>query len=490
MTSWKSIRRQFEQTLRGLLPTRHIGWTGWADGTIVDSTRPNFIRITMQDGSETEAWNDGVPANANMQVDLYTDPDYPGLLRARQPRLSFTQDFPYICIQFHRDNHTWPGPDTVPVELRQFMPLHPSVSGFTLTVRAGWFETSAGLVYFDPDTVDLTSNKPASGARYVLVSISADGTLTVTDGTVKTLFTLTTSDIPARPDGHTRVCAVRLYAGQLEIKDQATNTDLLDLRFTGFGLDGQTADWDSITNIPTPITEIAALSPSNDDIIQRKAGAWTNRTMVQLADDVSPHIAYLRPQSSANILYRCDAPGGTSSWSGTISSKSGTDVVYSTTSGTPGALVPQSTSNIAKIILHNTTRGTSALISNCNTGTNTITLTATVPTGWLATDVITINSQTVTGAPIQYVDMQITSEFTEAVGLLLAMNIISGTPGHNMRVHPLNTYGAGKQQTAQAAVAGMNGTFTAFLAITSDRFCLGWNGTPSNVILTVIGESK
>jgi hypothetical protein len=35
------------------------------------------------------------------------------------------------------------------------------------------------------------------------------------------------------------------------------------------------------------ITAIAAISPSNDDIIQRKSGAWTNRTMAQLATDIS-----------------------------------------------------------------------------------------------------------------------------------------------------------------------------------------------------------
>lgn len=37
---------------------------------------------------------------------------------------------------------------------------------------------------------------------------------------------------------------------------------------------------------------IAALSASNDDIIQRKAGAWTNRTMAQLATDLSLAATY------------------------------------------------------------------------------------------------------------------------------------------------------------------------------------------------------
>lgn len=39
--------------------------------------------------------------------------------------------------------------------------------------------------------------------------------------------------------------------------------------------------------LDSDLTAIAAISPSNDDIIQRKAGAWTNRTMAQLGTDLS-----------------------------------------------------------------------------------------------------------------------------------------------------------------------------------------------------------
>jgi hypothetical protein len=35
------------------------------------------------------------------------------------------------------------------------------------------------------------------------------------------------------------------------------------------------------------LTTIGGLSPSNDDIIQRKSGAWTNRTMAQLKTDLA-----------------------------------------------------------------------------------------------------------------------------------------------------------------------------------------------------------
>lgn len=46
----------------------------------------------------------------------------------------------------------------------------------------------------------------------------------------------------------------------------------------------------SISNcqpVDTDLTTIAGLTPSNDDVVQRKAGAWTNRTIAQLATDLS-----------------------------------------------------------------------------------------------------------------------------------------------------------------------------------------------------------
>jgi hypothetical protein len=49
---------------------------------------------------------------------------------------------------------------------------------------------------------------------------------------------------------------------------------------SGYGItDAQALDSD--------LTAIAALTPTNDDIIQRKAGAWTNRTIAQLKADLS-----------------------------------------------------------------------------------------------------------------------------------------------------------------------------------------------------------
>lgn len=193
-------------------------------------------------------------------------------------------------------------------------------------------------------------------------------------------------------------------------------------------------------------------------------------------------------ETNTNAIFRCDSPGGTSAFVGTIATlPGGATLTYNVTSGTEGAMVPQSTSQLAKMRLYNTTRGTNALISDCVTGTNTITLTATVPAGWVVGDTITIASQTVTGAPISYVDLEITSGITNRSYVFATLNIISTTVGDNARIHPLETFGGNKQQTAVALVASQNGMMFMLIKITSNVFSLGWTGTPTNVILTEFG---
>ena len=49
----------------------------------------------------------------------------------------------------------------------------------------------------------------------------------------------------------------------------------------------QQAALDLKQDLDSDLTSISALTPSNDDIIQRKAGAWTNRTMAQLKTDLA-----------------------------------------------------------------------------------------------------------------------------------------------------------------------------------------------------------
>lgn len=52
-------------------------------------------------------------------------------------------------------------------------------------------------------------------------------------------------------------------------------------------LDTMESDIANKQPLDSDLTAIAGLAPTNDDIIQRKAGAWTNRTMAQLKTDLS-----------------------------------------------------------------------------------------------------------------------------------------------------------------------------------------------------------
>ena len=46
--------------------------------------------------------------------------------------------------------------------------------------------------------------------------------------------------------------------------------------------------WAGLENALDPdLKTIAQLAPANDDVVQRKSGAWTNRTMAQLAADLA-----------------------------------------------------------------------------------------------------------------------------------------------------------------------------------------------------------
>jgi hypothetical protein len=75
-------------------------------------------------------------------------------------------------------------------------------------------------------------------------------------------------------------------------------TKLLTVDGSGSGLDADTLDGHDSAYFATAgslsgyqplngnLTTISGLSPSNDDILQRKAGAWTNRTMAQVKTDL------------------------------------------------------------------------------------------------------------------------------------------------------------------------------------------------------------
>jgi hypothetical protein len=65
--------------------------------------------------------------------------------------------------------------------------------------------------------------------------------------------------------------------------------DVAEANFTGIpqsAVTNLTTDLGNKQALDSDLTAIAGLTPSNDDVIQRKAGAWTNRTMAQVKADL------------------------------------------------------------------------------------------------------------------------------------------------------------------------------------------------------------
>jgi hypothetical protein len=95
--------------------------------------------------------------------------------------------------------------------------------------------------------------------------------------------------------------------GSATVYTQGAIDTLLSSLVTGAHVDGSshlilelkgggTIDVGAITSLGGDLTDIAALSPLNDDVIQRKSGHWTNRTLAQYASDLSSSL--LQPKDS------------------------------------------------------------------------------------------------------------------------------------------------------------------------------------------------
>ena len=187
-------------------------------------------------------------------------------------------------------------------------------------------------------------------------------------------------------------------------------------------------------------------------------------------------------------------PGPSSGWTGTIATLPGgapTTLTYNLGSGADGSMVVSNTSQLGKQVLFNTTRGTYALIVQNVTGTKTITLTANVPAGWVVGDAITTLSPTIASAG--FVEIAIISG--ELVGktkaYLIGKITDTTTPGQELRLHPVEAFGASKRISIWCQVVNI---YTADnnmpIKLVSNRFGLKWTSSGAatgSVYLSEVG---
>lgn len=129
------------------------------------------------------------------------------------------------------------------------------VNGSGVTLTGGpTLAAAAGTDYPTAFVVYLTNTTP----RVVVGGSGGGGAVDSVNGQTGVVV-LDAGDIANTPSGGISATTVQAAIDELDTEKQASDADL---------------------------TAIAGLSPSNDDIIQRKSGAWTNRTMAQLASDL------------------------------------------------------------------------------------------------------------------------------------------------------------------------------------------------------------
>lgn len=203
----------------------------------------------------------------------------------------------------------------------------------------------------------------------------------------------------------------------------------------------------------------------------------------------------IKPNYPTEDIWRTDA-GSKSDFVATINgTPSGTSVVYNTpSSGDENNLVPASTSQIGKMVLHNTTRGDEALISNCNAGTNTITLTATVPGTWANGDTITIRSQTNTSNPgtnVYFVDFEIVSGIDALAASLIFFSVCRDSSSATQQIvvfHPYEASAISKRRTTRTPpVVGQYQDWTSPpIPLISNRFCLSWDASGTGTMTLIV----
>lgn len=148
-----------------------------------------------------------------------------------------------------------------------------STSSYALQLGAFQFETSTGLAYTIGMRVriaiDLTRYAEGVVTNYVGTTLSVLIDRVVGSGTFNHWNIGIAGDVG--PKGDPGEGGASTWGGI-----SGTLSDQTDLQSALNSKQASDAD----------LTSIASLSPANDDIIQRKAGSWINRTLAQLATDL------------------------------------------------------------------------------------------------------------------------------------------------------------------------------------------------------------
>jgi hypothetical protein len=197
---------------------------------------------------------------------------------------------------------------------------------------------------------------------------------------------------------------------------------------------------------------------------------------------------------STNEIIRI-ATASDTGFSSTINGTPGATLVYNAPTGNEDSIVPAATTELAKLMLWNTTKSPDeyALIQAVNTGTNTITPTATI-TGWSDSESIQVSSTTATGTinGVNLYDIQILDTSTiPALAVAIVFEIAavdSGTIAAATQafVHPYEATSGSKLQTVTLQVSAQTNRKYAKISLIQRRFCIGFNASGAGTMTFVL----
>ena len=364
-----TTRRQF----RKRVPTKpeiYPGKLGDGYGNVEVSGMTNYVYCRIGDRVE-RVYNDTVPAIDDLAVDVGRDINDPLKFqvlgtRSYQPGGGGgTIQVGYAPAKRYQIFAPGGGQDPLWVEGRQIMPLRLGpYSGMSIQVHDGFIYPTAGVKYIPWQSSDMTAHIPAGAgnAALVLITFNTSGTLVATKGTEFTLADKTTAAlmlamVPAIPASTAYVCgAVRVYNTQTAVAEGPSNTDIIDLRFTGVNVAASTVSNHASTHISTGSDPVAAavaggasglLTGADKTKLDGITALATPLTVEEVdgAPSVTPVTKIKFPNGSVT-----DDTGGTVTIA-TLSNPMTTagDVIYGGASGTPTRLAIGTAAQVFKV---------------------------------------------------------------------------------------------------------------------------------------------
>lgn len=235
MSKIRKLSKNFRKLTRAVagIGKRYPALLGDPDGNIPSDDSRVFI--TLRNGVKLEAANAKVP-NQRMKVIVGYDDINPERLQVLGERWQYHKPLAGSLPLHWEDTHGEFKKDMAFITGNQYVPLLATLGkeSFSVHVFGAVMLATDNTEYVVIDNVldlDLSTYAPVNGAKYVVLQVTPEGTITVVDGDpVDYIEYLDAADIPLPDYGCLPIWAIKLYSGQDRLHKDSQWNDFVDLR--------------------------------------------------------------------------------------------------------------------------------------------------------------------------------------------------------------------------------------------------------------------